>query len=93
MRILAATLALASIAAAAPAAVTPAKADVYVAPAPGVYVYRRPFRPWLYTAVPAPAPVYATTVAPAYYGPYCTYRTVRTWVNGHYVVRRVRTCY
>jgi len=87
MRILAASLAIATAAIAAPTAATPAKADVYVSR--GVYVYPRPFRPWLYTAVP----VYAARVSPVRYGPYCSYRTVRTWINGRYVVRRVRACY
>jgi hypothetical protein len=87
-------LALACVAAcvaAPPVAVTPARADVYVA-SPPVYVYPRPLRPWRYAVVPAYYP-------PAYYGPVaaatpvCSVRVVRVWIDGRYVSRRVRHCY
>lgn len=70
-------LALAGMAGLTVLAATPAMAEIYV---------YRPY-PYYYTYPRVAGPV---VVATGY--PYCTWRTTRVWVNGHYVSRRVRTC-
>lgn len=75
-------LAVASAAAATGFSATSANADVYIYRPYPAYVYPRLAGP----VIVAPAyPVVAT--------PHCVWRTMRVWVNGHYVSRRVRTCW